>query len=148
VALASDDEDTRSDDAAAQRPATDDEEDASQEDVAIASRPEDAPSDNVDVVKPASAEAVIAQILVDQAGPAASTPVIPDDGFSFSAFPKPVTLADVVKEVMPAEQLSTEDIPGSGTPESESALPDAGNEDVGNAAPSKDPVVHHGDLAP
>ena len=47
---------------------------------------------------------------------------------------------------MPAEQVSHED--SSGTPESESAHPDAGSEDVGNAAPSKEHVVHHGDLAP
>jgi hypothetical protein len=49
---------------------------------------------------------------------------------------------------MPAEQLAPEGIPGAGTPESDSAHPDVGSEDVGNAAPSKDPVVHHGDLAP
>jgi hypothetical protein len=47
---------------------------------------------------------------------------------------------------MPAEQVLHED--SSGTPETESAPPDAGSEDVGNAAPSKEPVVHHSDLAP
>ncbi|MFL6822527.1 MAG: hypothetical protein ACJ8FA_08155 [Xanthobacteraceae bacterium] len=95
----------------------------------------------------ASAEAVIDPTLDDQAGLAAA-PVTADDGFSFSAFPKQVAPADVVKEAMPAEQVSHEDIPGSGTPESEGAHPDVGSEDVGNAAPSKEHVVHHGDLAP
>jgi hypothetical protein len=132
VALASDDEDAPSDDDAAQQPATDDDEDASQEEVAIASDREDTPTDDAAVMETASAQAA----------------TDPDDGFSFSAFPKPVTPADVVKEVMPAEQVSHEDIPGSGTLESETAPPDAGSEDVGNAAPSKEPVVHHSDLAP
>jgi hypothetical protein len=133
VALASDDEDAPTDDDDdAQQPATDDDEDASAEQVAIASDSEDAPTDDAPVVEAANAQAA----------------TDPDDGFSFSAFPKPVTPADVVKEAMPAEQLAHEDIPGAGTPESESALADAGSEDVGNAAPSKEPVVHHGDLAP
>jgi hypothetical protein len=125
VALASDDDDTRGDDDASQQPATDDDEDASAEQVAIAS-----PTDDAAVMESANAQAV----------------TDPDDGFSFSAFPKPVTPADVVKDALPAEQRSHED--SSGTPESESAPPDVGSEDVGNAAPSKDPVVHHGDLAP
>jgi hypothetical protein len=130
VALASDDEDTRSDDDAAQQPATDDDEDAPAEQVAIASDSEDAPTDDAAVMETANAQAV----------------TDPDDGFSFSAFPKPVTPADVVKEAMPAEQVLHED--SSGTPGTESAPPDAGSEDVGNAAPSKEPVVHHSDLAP
>jgi hypothetical protein len=130
VALASDDDDVRSDDDAAQQPATDDDEDASQEEVAIASDSEAAPADDAAVMETASAQAV----------------TDPDDGFSFAAFPKPVTPADVVKEALPAEQVSHED--SSGTPESESAHPDVGGEDVGNAAPSKEHVVHHGDLAP
>jgi hypothetical protein len=131
VALASDDEDARSDDDASQQPATDDDEDAPAQQVATASDSEDAPTDDA-VMETASAQAA----------------TDPDDGFSFSAFPKPVTLADVVKEVMPAGQVSHEDMPGSGTPESESAHPDVASEDVGNAAPSKEPVVHHSDLAP
>jgi hypothetical protein len=130
VALASDDDDARGDDDAAQRPATDDNEDASAEQVAIASDSEDAPTDDAAVVEVANAQAA----------------TDPDDGFSFSAFPKPATPADVVKEAMPAEQVSHED--SSGTPESETAHPDVGSEDVGNAAPSKEPVVHHSDLAP
>jgi hypothetical protein len=130
VALASDDDDTRGDDDASQQPTTDDDEDAPAEQVAIASDSEAAPADDAAVMEIANA-------------PAATDP---DDGFSFSAFPKPVTPADVVKEVMPAEQVSHED--SAGTPESESAPPDVGSEDVGNAAPSKEPVVHHSDLAP
>jgi hypothetical protein len=128
VALSSDDDDVRSDDDASQQPATD--EDAPAEQVAIASDSEDAPTDDAAVMETANAQAA----------------TDPDDGFSFSAFPKPVTPADVVKEAMPAEQLSHED--SSGTPKSETAPPDVGSEDVGNAAPSKEPVVHHGDLAP
>jgi hypothetical protein len=128
VALASDDDDVRSDDDAAQQPATDDDEDAPAEQVASDS--EDAPTDDAAVMETANAQAV----------------PDPDDGFSFSAFPKPVTPADVAKEAMPAEQVSQED--SAGTPESESAPPAAASEDVGNAAPSKEPVVHHSDLAP
>ncbi|MFL6822528.1 MAG: hypothetical protein ACJ8FA_08160 [Xanthobacteraceae bacterium] len=131
VAIASDDDDVRSDDDASQQPATDDDEDASAEQVAVASDAEAATADDAAVMETANAQAV----------------PDPDDGFSFSAFPKPVTLADVVKEVMPAEQVSHEGIPGSGTLESETAPPDAGSEDVGNAAPSKE-LVHHGDLTP
>jgi hypothetical protein len=130
VALASDDDDTRGDDDASQQPATDDDADASLEEVAVASDAEAAPADDAAVMETANAQAV----------------TDPDDGFSFSAFPKPVAPADVVKEAMPAGQLSPED--SSGTPESESAPPDVGSEDVGNAAPSKEPVVHHSDLAP
>jgi hypothetical protein len=148
VALASDDEDARTDDDASQQPATDDDEDASQEEFAVASDSEDTPTDDAAVMETASTEAVIDPTLGDQAGLAASAPVIPDDGFSFSAFAKQAIPADVVKDAMPTEQLSHEDIPGSGTPESESAHPDVGSEDVGNAAPTKEPVVHHGDLAP
>jgi phosphatidylglycerol---prolipoprotein diacylglyceryl transferase len=132
VALASDDDDTRGDDDALQQPATDDDEDASLEEVAVASDAEAAPADDAAVMETANA-----QVATD-----------PDDGFSFAAFPKPVTPADVVKEAMPAEQLSHEDSSGSGAAESETAHPDVDSEDVGNAAPSKEPVVHHSDLAP
>jgi hypothetical protein len=148
VARAWDDEDARSDYDASQQPATDDDQEASQEQVAIASDPEDVPADDVDVVEPASAEAVIDPTLGDQAGLAASAPVIPDDGFSFSAFPKPGVPVEVATAAMPAEQLSHEDILDSGTPESDSTHHDAGSQDVGNAAPNKEHVVHHGDLAP
>jgi hypothetical protein len=132
VALASDDDGVRSDDDASQQPATDDDEEASLEEVAIASDAEAAPADDAAVMETANAQAV----------------TDPDYGFSFAAFPKPVTPADVVKEAMPAGQFSHEDSSGSGTAESETAHPDVGSEDVGNAAPSKDPVVHHGELAP
>jgi hypothetical protein len=132
VALASNDEDTRGDDHASQQPATDDDEHASLEEVAVASEAEAAPADDAAVMQTANAQAV----------------TDPDDGFSFAAFPKPVTPADVVKEALPAEQLSHEDSSGSRAAESETAHPDVGSEDVGNAAPSKEPVVHHSDLAP
>jgi hypothetical protein len=71
-----------------------------------------------------------------------------DDRFSFSMFTKQgVAQGEVAKEVMPTGQLSPQDS-GSGMPAGDSAHPDIGTEDVGNAAPTKDPVVHHGDLAP
>jgi hypothetical protein len=63
-------------------------------------------------------------------------------------FPKQGVPAEVAKEGISAEQLSHEDMPGSGTPAGEGVYPDAASVDVGNAAPSKDPVVYHGDLAP
>jgi hypothetical protein len=79
---------------------------------------------------------------------ATSAPVIQDDRFSFSTFTKQgIVQGDIAKEVMPAGQLSHQDA-GSGTPAVESAHPDVGSEDVGNAAPNKEHVVHHGDLAP
>jgi hypothetical protein len=64
----------------------------------------------------------------DQAGPqvATSAPVIPDDSFSFSAFVKQENPAEIAKAAMPTEQLSPEDIPGSGMSVGESGLPDAG----------------------
>jgi hypothetical protein len=149
VALASDTEGARRDDAS-QQPAGDDDQDASQEEMALASDSEDVRSDDAAVRESAKAEVAANPTVDDQAGAqvAASAPVISDDGFSFSMFTKPAVPVEVAKEAVPAGQLSPEDIPGSGTPAGESALPEPGSEDVGNAAPSKEPVVHHGDLAP
>jgi hypothetical protein len=103
-----------------------------------------------DVSAMAKAELVINPALDNQPAPqlATSAPVIQDDRFSFSMFTKQgIVQGDVAKEVMPAGQLSPQDS-GSGVPAGESAHPDVGTEDVGNAAPTKDHVVHHGDLAP
>ena len=148
VAIASNTEDARTDDAA-QQPATDDDGDASQEEVATASDSEEAPADDA-VMQTAKAEVVINPTLDDQAGPqlATSAPFTPDDGFSFSMFPKQGVPAEVAKQGMSAEQLSPETMSTPGTPAGETAHPDVGSEEVGNAAPSKDLVVHHGDLAP
>jgi hypothetical protein len=78
----------------------------------------------------------------------ATSDPVQDDRFSFSMFTKQgVAQGEVAKEVMPAGQLSPQDS-GSGMPAGESVHVDVGSEDVGNAAPTKDPVVHHGDLAP
>ena len=148
VAIASNTEDARTDDDARQ-PATDDDGDASQEEVATASDSEEAPADDA-VMQTAKAEVVINPTLDDQAGPqlATSAPFTPDDGFSFSMFPKQGVPAEVAKQGMSAEQLSPETMSTPGTPAGESAYPDAASVEVGNAAPSKDPVLHHGDLAP
>jgi hypothetical protein len=147
VATASDSEDAPT--YAAQQPATDDDGDASLEEVATASDSEEAPADDA-VMQTAKAEVVINPTLDDQAAPhlATSAPVTPDDGFSFSMFPKQGVPAEVAKEGMSAEQLSPETMSTPGTPAGESAYPDAASVEVGNAAPSKDPVLHHGDLAP
>jgi hypothetical protein len=147
VALASDSEGAPT--YAAQQPATDDDGDASQEEVATASDSEEAPADDA-VMQTAKAEVVINPTLDDQAGPqlATSAPFTPDDGFSFSMFPKQGVPAEVAKQGMSAEQLSPETMSTPGTPAGETAHPDVGSEEVGNAAPSKDLVVHHGDLAP
>ena len=149
VALASDDEDARSDDDVSQQPATDDDQDASQDQVAIASDPHAAPTDDVDVMETANAEAAADPTSDDQAGsqPATSATGIPDDGFSFAAFVKPGVPLEVAKEAMPVEQPSPEESSSSGVRGSES-VPEIGSEDVGNAAPSKEHVVHHGDLTP
>jgi hypothetical protein len=103
-----------------------------------------------DVSAMAKAELSGNPALDSHSGPqlATSAPVIQDDRFSFSMFAKQgIVQGDVAKEVMPAGQLSHQDA-GSGTPAVESAHPDVGSEDVGNAAPNKEHVVHHGDLAP
>jgi hypothetical protein len=163
VTLASDPEDARPDDAA-QQPETHDDEDASEEEIAIASDTEDAPKEEIAIVsdtedaatedaavmETASTQAVADPISADQAGSqlAGSSPVIPDDGFSFSAFPKQGMPIEVAKEAMPVEQPSPEASSSSETPVNDTAHPHVGSEDVGNAAPSIEPVVHHGDLAP
>jgi hypothetical protein len=148
AALASDSEDAPTD-RAPQQPETDDDQEASQEQVSLASDTEDAPTDDAAVMETASAQAGTDPTSADQAGSqlAGSSPSIPDDGFSFSAFPKQGVPIEVAKEAMPAERLSSEESSSSGVPSGES-VPDFGSEDVGNAAPSKEPVVHHGDLAP
>jgi hypothetical protein len=84
----------------------------------------------------------------DNAGESAGIPDNPDSGFSYAAFIKPGVPVEAGKEAMPVEQPSPEGNSSSETPVSESAHPDIGSEDVGNAAPTKEPVVHHGDLAP
>jgi hypothetical protein len=115
-----------------------------------ASDAEDAPAD-APVMQTAKAEAGADATADGQAGPqlTASAPVTAEDGFSFSLFPKPGVPLEVAKEAMPAEQAPpVEESSSSGTPGSEGAHPDLESADVGNAAPSKDPVVHHGDLTP
>jgi hypothetical protein len=128
----------------------DHDQDASQEQTATASDNGDARIHDAAVPEAATAEIGVDPAVHDQAGPQVATPaaVIADDGFSFSAFAKQESPTEVAKAAVPAEQLSPEDIPGSGAPAGDSALSDAGSEDVGNAAPGKEPVVHHGDLAP
>jgi hypothetical protein len=141
-ANASDAEDARADDADSPKVATDGNQEASpSERPAIA-------SDN----KTAKAEVGADPTVDDQAAgtgqAGTSTAVIPDDGFSFAAFAKQGGTVEAAKEAMPFEQPSPEASSSPGTPVDESAAPDVGSEDVGNAAPSREPVVHHGDLAP
>jgi hypothetical protein len=132
----------------------------SQEQVATTSDNKNAFTNDAAVMQTTSAQAV-ADPTDDQAGatgqaptsvfPAAIPAVIPDNpdtGFSYAAFLKPGVTVEAGKEAMPVEQPSPEGNSSSGTPVSESAHPDIGSEDVGNAAPTKEPVVHHGDLAP
>jgi hypothetical protein len=151
---ADDDDETLMDDADPQ-PVIDDDDEPAQEDdeedeLVDASDAEDAPADPP-LMQTANAEAGADATADDQAGPqlASSAPAAADDGFSFSAFPKPAAPLEVAKEAMPTDQASPgEESSSSGTPGSEGAHPDADSADVGNAAPSKDPVVHHGDLTP
>jgi hypothetical protein len=153
VALAPDTEVARTE-GAAQQLKTDDDEEASQERAALVSDNEDAATDGAGVMETAKAgEAGVDSTGDDDAAAAPGQPVAPasvnmEEGFSFATFAKPGVPVEIEKEAMPAEQFSPEDSPGSGVPGSESALPDPGSKDVGNAAPSKEPVVHHGDLAP
>jgi hypothetical protein len=152
---ADDDDDTLMDDADPQPVIDDDDEEPAEEDdeedeLVDASDAEDAPADPP-LMQTANAEAGADATADDQAGPqlASSAPAAADDGFSFSAFPKPAAPLEVAKEAMPTDQASPgEESSSSGTPGSEGAHPDADSADVGNAAPSKDPVVHHGDLTP
>jgi hypothetical protein len=151
---ADDDDDTLIDDADPQAVIDDDDEDPAQEDdeedeLVDASDAENAPAADAPVMQ--TAEAGADATAAGQPGPqlASSAPATADDGFSFSLFPKPGVPLEVAKEAMPADQASSgEEGSSSGTPGSESAHPDVDTADVGNAAPSKDPVVHHGELAP
>jgi hypothetical protein len=108
-----------------------------------------------------TAKAEVGLTLDDQAGPpsqpATSAVFSQEDSLSFSAFAKQGTPAEVAnqgmpaefaKQGMPADQLPAEAISTPGAPAGESAHHEVGSEDVGNAAPSKEPVVHHGDLTP
>jgi hypothetical protein len=151
---ADDDDDTLIDDADPQpviddgddEPAQDDDEEDELVDASAEETPADAP-----VMQTAKAEAGADATADDQSGPqlAASAPDTAEDAFSFSLFPKPGVPLEVAKEALPADQASPgEESSSSGTPGSESAHPDVDSADVGNAAPSKDPVVHHGELAP
>jgi hypothetical protein len=140
--------------------ATDGDEGASHsEQVAIVSDAESASINYAAVMETAKAE--VGLTLDDQAGPpgqpATSAVFSQEDSLSFSAFAKQGPPAEVTnqgmpaefaKQGMPADQLPAEAISTPGAPAGESAHHDVGSEDVGNAAPSKDPVVYHGDLAP
>jgi hypothetical protein len=152
-AIASDAEDARTTDAASPKAATDGSQGASpSERPAIASDNKSAPADGAAVAETAKAEVGADPTMDDQAAAtgqdATSTAVVPDDGFSFAAFAKQGVTVEAAKEAMPLEQPSPEASSSPGTPVSEGAAPDVGSEDVGNAAPSREPVVHHGDLAP
>jgi hypothetical protein len=152
VALAPDTEIVRTADAARQ-PRTDDDEEASQERAALVSDDEDAAADGAGVMETAKAEeAGVHSAGDDEAAAAAGQPATPASGveesFSFSMFAKQGIPVEVAKDAMPVEQPAPEASSGSAMPGSDSAHADVGIEDVGNAAPTKEPVVHHGDLAP
>jgi hypothetical protein len=153
VELASDPEDARTEDAA-QQPKTDDDEDASQERAALVSDNEDAATDGVRVMETAKAEeAGVNSTGDDEAAAAPGKPATPasadmEEGFSFSMFAKQGIPVESDKDAVPAEQVSPAASSTSAMPGSDAAHPDVGSEDVGNAAPSKEPLVHHGDLAP
>jgi hypothetical protein len=142
VILASDPEDARTDDDLRQPATDDDDEEPSQ---AI-----DEEEEQADASDAQAATGSTDATADDQAGQlATSAPAAADEGFSFSLFPKPGAPTEVAKEALPPEQASPgEQGSGPGAPESESAHPDLGSADVGNAAPSNERVVHHGDLAP
>ena len=153
VALASDNKAARTD-GASQQPATGDDQDASQERAALVSDTEDAATDGAGVMETAKAEAASVNSTGDADEAAAvpgqhATPASADmeQGFSFSMFAKQGIPVEFDKDTMPAEQVSPAADTTPAMPGSDTAHPDAG-EDVGNAAPSKQPVVHHGDLAP
>lgn len=152
VILASDPEDARTDDDLRQ-PATDDDD----EELSQAIDGEEEQADASDAQDGSTADALQAATVStdatadDEAGPqlATSAPGAADEGFSFSQFPKPGIPTEVAKEALPPEQASPgEDSSGPGVPGSESAHADLGSADVGNAAPSNERVVHHGELAP
>jgi len=138
-----------------------DEEASHSEQVAIVSDAENASINYAAVMETAKAEGGGNLSAQDQAEPHGEVVNVSamfgqQDSLDFSMLAKQGTPAEVANQGMPAEfakqgtpaeQLSPEAI--SGTPPSEAAHhPDVGSEDVGNAAPGKDPVVHHGDLAP
>jgi hypothetical protein len=146
---AGDDEDTPTDDRADQPAIDDDDEQADdeEEEPAHASDAEDAPGADA----PMQTATVGADATADDQPEqlATSAPVTADDGFAFSLFPKPGVSTEVAKEALPPEQLSPGEASSSpGVPGSESAHPDLESPDVGNAAPSNERVVHHGELAP
>lgn len=153
---ADDDDDTLIDDAAPQPVIDDDDDEPSQEDddedeeLVDASGAEDAPAADAPVMQTAKAEAGADATGDDQPGPqlATSASVTAEDGFSFSLFPKPAVPTEVAKDAMPIDPAPTEESSSSGAPGGEGAHPDLQTADVGHAAPGKDPVVHHGDLAP
>jgi hypothetical protein len=143
-------EDAPGDDPAGELAIDDEEEEAPQEKVLHATDGDDALADRGGASEAAKAGLVDNPAVADPAGPglATSAPVIPDEGFSFSLFTKQIIPAEAAKEGAPAEPLLPDDIPGSGLAAGESDSPETGIEDVGNAAPNKEHVVHHGDLAP
>jgi hypothetical protein len=153
MVLAPDTEVARTEDAA-QQPKTDDDEDASQERAALVSTNEDAITDGADVMETASAEeANVNSTGDDEAAATPGQPAAPasadmEEGFSFSMFAKQGIPVELDKDTVPAERVSPAAGSTSAMPGSDAAHPDVGSEDVGNAAPSKEPVVHHGDLAP
>jgi hypothetical protein len=142
--------------------ASDTDEEASHSDqAAVASDIESVSINYAAVMETAKAEVGVNPTLDDQAGPpgqpATSAVFSQEDSLSFSAFAKQGTPAEVAnqgmpaefaKQGMPADQLPAEAISTPGAPAGESAHHEVGSEDVGNAAPSKEPVVHHGDLTP
>lgn len=153
AALAPDPEVARSEDAAQQPKTDDDEEEDSQEPGALVSNNEGAAADGAGVMETAKAgEAGDNSTGDDEAAAAPGLPATSasgvEEGFSFSMFAKQGIPVEAAKETMPVEQPSPEASSGSAMPGSDSAHADIGSEDVGNAAPSKEPVVHHGDLAP
>jgi hypothetical protein len=154
VMLASDPDHTRTHDPAQQPAIDDDDEEHSLDDdgheaLADTSDGEHAPTADA-LMQTAKAETGADATADDEPAPQLATPVplAADEGFSFAMFAKQGTVqVEVANAVMPVGQVSPQD-PGSGMPADDSALPDEASQDVGNAAPSKEPVVHHGDLAP
>jgi hypothetical protein len=153
---ATSDEDAPTLDPAQQLEIDDDDEEPSQEhkedqNLADASDTEHAPTADAPVLETAKAEVGADPASGNHPAPALAThvPATPDDGFSFSLFPKPGVPLEVAKEVLPAEQTSpVEQSSSPGVPGSDSAHPDLDSANVGNAAPGHERVVHHGDLAP
>ena len=123
-------------DAASPKPATDGNQGASpSEQPAIASDNKNAPTDGAAVMETEKAEVGANPTVNDRAAAtgqaAASTAVIPDDGFSFAEFAKQGVTVEAAKEAMPVEQPSPEASSSPGTPVSESATPDVGMRERG-----------------